>query len=508
VEQPIMVSSTTSTSPLQPPFYARDGATYYDDEEEDYVVVNDPTKEGGIRQWCDKYCCCCCCFYCKNGKVVLSGVALAIIYWVVLYVFAHAYSPGYQRFTLTVGETFKVQPPMNLWSRKSISIQAFPVPSERNSSAAPAGLEVYEFLPVLDYGVAAPCPPLTLGDDPSLGVSSNSPILTLHESEERIQLGAIESGNKQYEFEYFHLNEGSILQVHAELVAPPSSHHKSIQMGGGGLGATNIYILQGFHDLHELETNPRALMHDFRGKSIEKRFLAFSGALDLEYVVTDSDYYIIIYDNAAPGRATNLQVSVTVRMATHYLSEVSRPICSAKNTMFPHGCAWTFTNDQDRQRVASTCIIAKAVSPRLNQEIQNQLAATIYRDVDDVADTANEGSGSVGVTNSAGNQQPRLVVPMEESQSVIVEVHAPLGSTRFVVLALAPIIILATIWFLENGQRCIQHVRRHGCAAALCPCCPRGEQQNTMSLGKEQMLPLVDERTPLNNTGGPSRPKR
>ncbi|KAL3911873.1 MAG: hypothetical protein SGILL_007112, partial [Bacillariaceae sp.] len=108
--------------------------------------------------------------------MVLTGLALAVIYWILLWVFAHAYSPGYQRFTLTVGETFQVQPPLNLWSRKSLSIQAFSSASNKNSTA---GLEVYEFLPVLDYGVKASCPPLTLGDDPSLGSTIHSPILTL-----------------------------------------------------------------------------------------------------------------------------------------------------------------------------------------------------------------------------------------------------------------------------------------------------------------------------------------
>jgi hypothetical protein len=252
------------------------------------------------------------------------------------------------------------------------------------------------------------------------------------------------------------------------------------------LGATNIYILQGYQTLRELETKRNNIdvtrMENFRGRSIEKRYMANAGSAELDYTVPASDYYIVVYDNAAPGRSTNVQVSITVQVATHYLSDLARPICSAQDTVAPHGCAWIFTNDQDRQRVASTCIIAKAVSPQLTQQVQQQSDTS---SVDQSTAVATDTDGTDANTNSA---LPKFDMSVNESQTVIVQVHAPLGSTRLWVLALVPIAVLIMLWFLENGQRCIQHVRRNGWQL-------RPPQQQ----GSERMRPVANETTPLNN---------
>lgn len=522
------------------------GPSYYDDDDDDdkgttgsnnyssnananttntnnpaTTVFNDNEEQQRHRSSCfdDKYlcclggsssssCCCCCCLPKQRNKTNKSMVGLSttttgglivslLIYWSILYVLAASYNPGDRRFTLTVGDTWRVQPPHNLWSRTSLSIQAI------HDTSTAAQLEVYEFLPVLDYSQPARCPPLTLGNtDENAGGSmmmnanSNSPMVTLHESATTIRLGM-----NEYQYEDFHLNQGSVLSISAQLVEEEenknnqnhnattatmdNSHKNDVQQQqhrhdgmNGGLGATNIYILQGYHALQELETRPNNIdvtgIENFRGRSIEKRYMSYAGsAAELQYTIPTSDYYIVVYENAAPRSTTNVKVTLTVHMATHYLSDVARPICSTNNTSArqKNGCAWIFNNDQDRQRVASTCIIAKAISPQLTRQIQNQTT----------------------IANGEAAGSPNFDVSVEASQTVIVQVHAPLGSTRLVLLAVAPLLVVLIVWFLENGQRCLQHVRRKACFFRR-----RRQGHPNYRMGKDNMMPPTDERSPLN----------
>jgi hypothetical protein len=270
----------------------------------------------------------------------------------------------------------------------------------------------------------------------------------------------------QYRYDTFHLNEGSVVHVRAEILHPPKH-------SDDGPGATNIYILQGYHTLQELEAKRQnsdvAGLEDFRGRSVWKRYVGYSEVTELEYAVPASDYYTVVYDNAAPGHTTtHLEVTVTVQMATHYLPQYARPICSARDTTVPNGCAWVFTNDQDRQRVASTCIVVKAVSPPQQDPSDNTMATTstqdeaaataedVTTDDDDNDNPSTTKQDSSGIASDAS--RPTVVdVDIDDSQTVIVQVDAPIGSARLVLLALLPIMVGAVLWFLENGQKCIHH---------------------------------------------------
>jgi hypothetical protein len=413
----------------------------------------------------------------------------SIVYWVVLYILAVAwYNPGDHRFTLTVGETWQVIPPVrNLWARTSLQIQSFPfqggASNNGNGSSSSStttttdtpttGLQVYEFLPVLDYKQHAACPPLTLGDDAtSSGAASTTPVLTLHESSKTIHLDVYE-----YAYDYFHLNQGSIIQLSARVLPdkkqPPTNDVAS--------GATNLYILKGYHTLEALETKKSnqdvSGLQDFRGKSILKRFLGHGGSTVIEYTVPTSDYYIFVYDNAAPGRSTELDVSLSVKMAAHYLPDPTlRPICRVEDTAKRHGCAWIFTNDQDRQRVASTCIIVKAVSPKLDEKLQQWNATTMSEEAN-------------AAVTPGGAVPPTVDLELDDSQVVIVQVDAPVGSTKFILLASLPIILLVSIWFLENGQKCILLCRRRR----------RNNIMNDNNSNHSKLAQAADETTPLTN---------
>jgi hypothetical protein len=444
-------------------------------------------------------------FLCRNWKIGWMGLVTLIIYWLILYLAAASFNPGDRQFVLTVGDTWRVHPPHNLWSRTSLSIQAFPVVTKENiggddgdASSLVAGLEVYEFLPILDYATPAQCPPLTLGDDdPSLTANAKSPILMLHEVENTIHLGM-----DQYQYEYFHLNKGSILKISAKLLPPPpppqtnNNMKKNLQSeyftaDTQRLGATNI--LQGYHTLQDLVAKSSNIdvtgLQNFRAKSVKKRYIANDLTAELDYIIPTSDYYVVVYDNAAPGRSTILQVSLTVQMATHYLSNVARPICSAKDTLVSKGCSWDFTNDQDRERVASTCIIAKAVSSQLTQELQSQVANHTGQGDET---TPHDDSDNDSDSNSKNHVLPKIDLSVQEIQSVIVQVHAPYGSPRLILLSLAPIAVLLSLWFLENGQRCIQHVRQNGRSIG---------QQSSLPISNKRMLSTADnERTPLHQS--------
>jgi hypothetical protein len=499
-EETTTAMMSSSSTDVGDSYYADDDIINNDDDNDNDRTKHSKELEEDKEDGDDDDCCSCCCSsrYCKNPKMSFVSVVATVLYWMVLYVMATSYNPGNHRFTLTVGETWQILPPINLWSRTSLQIQSFPMMVDNNNTATAAAtatttsVEVYEFLPVLGYKTHAPCPALTLGDD-TPGVV---PIVTLHESNQTFHLTM-----GSYEYDYFHLNEGSIVHVEATITHPSKQHD--------GPGATNIYILQGYHTLEALETKGEnsdvAGLEDFRGKSVWKRFVGYSGSTDLEFTVPASDYYIIVYDNAAPGRTTtHLQVSVTVQMAAHFLPQDSRPICSAKDSAVPRGCAWYFSNDQDRQRVGSTCIIVKAVSPQLNKQLNNQLdtaneidnnfnnnnnnaAAAAATENAPSEDQTTDDAITVGTSNTGDGSSPKVDLEVDDSQVVIVQIDAPVGSAKLIFLALLPIIIVTGLWFLENGQKCIQLQKQKG------RCCFRKRRRQTVSSS-------VDERTPLNGS--------
>jgi hypothetical protein len=339
---------------------------------------------------------------CNWTYTALAGSA--IVYWAILFLVAASYKPGDHRFTLNVGETWKIEQPKNLWSRTSLSVQSF---------GTNPGLEVYEILPVLDGpGVKAACPPL------------EGPMLMLREPEISMKLRY-----EEYQYDYFHLNAGSIITIDAVLK--------------GKKGSTNIYILKGYDALASLEHGGGANtdFQNFRGTSILKRFLGNAEGqtephTHVEFTVPTSDFYIVVYDNASSG-PTKLDVTVTVRLATHYL-ESQRPICTANETI--HGCTWDIMNSADVQRIRSTCILVKAVSHKetrqeaMQKEEQSQLP----------------GNGPPPPGQSESEQN--IALELDDGQVVLVQVDAQLGSKSFILLACLPFLVLICLICSEENR--------------------------------------------------------
>jgi hypothetical protein len=243
---------------------------------------------------------------------------------------------GETQMTLNVGETWQVPTPSSsLYSSFEIK-----------SITQDPGLEVYEFPPVMSNDVAV-CP------------STTGPVLVLQESQTIILEG------NEYQYDYFHLNAGSVVTVEASQQT----------------GAINIYLLKGIASLKALETNDGvSSSQNFRGRSILKRFSGNRGSTILTYEIQHADFYIVIYDNAATTTTQTTKL-VTVTVATHSLKN-KKPVCSAADTI--NGCKWAWDNNaSDRKRIASSCIIVKAVSSSMETTTTDDGQTTVLIQSDD-----------------------------------------------------------------------------------------------------------------------------
>eukprot|EP00529_Nitzschia_sp_RCC80_P022033 CAMPEP_0113516166 /NCGR_PEP_ID=MMETSP0014_2-20120614/41385_1 /TAXON_ID=2857 /ORGANISM="Nitzschia sp." /LENGTH=497 /DNA_ID=CAMNT_0000412887 /DNA_START=109 /DNA_END=1599 /DNA_ORIENTATION=+ /assembly_acc=CAM_ASM_000159 len=386
----------------------------------------------------------------------LTFSGLSVVYWVVLFIVAASYNPGDHKFTLNVGETWKIEPPSNLWSRRSLNIKSF------NTNP---GLEVYEVLPVLDGpNVEAVCPPL------------QGPSLMLREPKKSLKLNY-----QQYEYDFFHLNEGSIITVDATIEENHDSGNGTTSNHHGTGGAVNIYILQGYDALTSLVSGGGTTnvgFQNFRGASIFKQYFGNAPGqteprTHVEYPVMASDFFVVVYDNAAPG-VTRLDVMVSVRLATHYL-ESKLPICSANVTA--NGCSWAMMNSADRQRIKSTCLLVKAVSHKeYQQEIQQK---------QELAQLPGSSSGSGSQSGGAGGGSD---LELDDTHVVLVEVDARLGSDVLILLACVPLAVVIVLLTMEENclTRCIFYV---------CGCCRGGRTNNDdttegLAFRKEETIPL------------------
>jgi hypothetical protein len=261
----------------------------------------------------------------------------SLIFWAILWSFASAF-PTPQQFQLRVGETWEVTLPP-LWSRHSFEI---------HTPMIDPGIQVYEFSPVLQ-GEAAKCPPPT--PDVANKLQSTTSVIL--------------QGN-EYKFDYYHLNAGS--KIVLDLFQ--------------GKGSTNIYLLQGYSALNSLQQDSAAKVssyQDFRGKSIVKRFSGPGGETTFTYDVTEPDFYILVYDNAASlPIPSKFMVQLTIERTTHVMPD-AKCVCSAKDTQ-DGGCLWTITSDRDRWRVQGSCIIIKAVSSLSTRQVN---ASKIVHDDND-----------------------------------------------------------------------------------------------------------------------------
>lgn len=477
-----------------------DGSYYHDDNVEDGAVRTPQRQDddgdkpngrakgtsscwlcGSSYSWCFWCCCCCCCpndpassshrhRHCKPWRV-LSWLVVTAAYWAVLWIVASSYSPGNHQFTLNVGETWQVVPPPNLWSRTSLRIHS------TSAATADPGLEVYQFMPVLDYSSQkqgqVSCPPLQGG-----------PVLTLHEPMKHVIMDM-----EGYQYDYFHLNQGSVLSVDARLQSLTS-------------GTINLYLLQGYHALASLEEHDS--VQDFRGESILKRFLGQGGSTVMEYTVPSSDYYIVVYDNAAAG-VTKLDVAITVQMATHSLPDSEPPICTAHDAMTVSaadgggGCRWPLSSNDDRQRIAGMCLIVKAVSAKLEKAEERQHQSGPIP-------PSPPGEGPPG----GDSGPPKLPLDFDDVQVVVVQVDAPLGSPMLLLLTVLPLVVMLGAWLMNHGTtRCCQKDNNNVDAAMSRR--SMGTTASTAADVLDHRLVVLgaaaaedDERTPLTTTGWPA----
>lgn len=346
--------------------------SYYDDDGD--VPRQDCQK-------CDK---CCACVSAICGRVSVPGTHGALwavgslIFWAILWSFASAF-PTERQFQLKVGETWEVTLPP-LWSRRSFSIQ---------TTTTDPGLQVFEFAPVLQ-GEDAKCPLPT--PDPSKKLQATTSVIL--------------QGN-QYQYDFYHLNAGS--KISLDLFQ--------------GKGATNIYLLRGYSALKSLQKdslNAASSYQDFRAKSILKRYSGPGGETTFTYEVTEPDFYILVYDNAASlPIPSKLMVQLTIQLATHIMPE-AKCICDAKATQ-DGGCIWRLTSERDRRRVQSSCIIVKAVS---------SIATSTF---------------NASSTSSEDIVQVRL--------------NAKVGSALLTVLAIIPFLIGLLLICREHGSYCFRPQR-------------------------------------------------
>ena len=302
----------------------------------------------------------------------------SFIFWAILWGFASSF-PTEQLFLLHVGETWEVPLPQ-LWSRSSFAIYA---------ATSDPGVEVYEYSPVFE-GENAKCP----GPTPDAGKTLQ-------------YTNAVVLQGDNYQFDYFHLNEGSKLSLDV------------LQRKG----SANIYLLQGYKALESLKEDKRhdtTSFQDFRAKSIVKRFSGQGGETTFDYQVPESGFYILVYDNAAPFAVkSKLVVQINIEMTTHFLP-LSKRVCDAQDTA-DGGCVWKMTSGMDRERVERSCIIVKAV-------------------LADVEAAASD-------------------VPVDDSQIVAVRLQAEIGSVSLICMASIPFLIGILLLCHEYRLACIRRKR-------------------------------------------------
>ena len=306
---------------------------------------------------------------CRCGHRSRCGIkytlfwACSIALWVALAVCAINSGVGGRVFTMHVGETWQIhQPP--LWSRSGFGIHA--VVDDR------AGIEVYSFPPVLRNDIGM-CP------------YTSGPRYSIKESKV-IEL----SKGGDYEYDYYHLNQGSLISLNAQTQQ----------------GQANIYLLKGVHSLKTLQTSIGG-KHDFRRESILKHFLGTSHTT-LKYEVPESDFYVLAYQNNI-FTPTKFAVQLDIDVSTHYLQN-HYPICSYNTTKSKVGCFWKLDNDNDRTRVANSCIIAKAVATgKDNENVDGQ-------------------------------------------QSVVVELESKIGSVYVFWIAMSPLVVGLLMWMMDCGK--------------------------------------------------------
>jgi hypothetical protein len=285
------------------------------------------------------------------SKTVSIGAILSALFWAVLWSFATSF-PTETQIQLLPGETWEISKPL-LWSRRSFGL---------NASSTDPGIQVYEFSPTM-LGEHAKCP---LPTSQAVQTYKTTKIVTMVDEE-------------AYQYDYFHLNVGSQLTVDLRQQ----------------MGSVNIYLLQGYGQLKKLQklqqrqantmdSGSGDTSHDFRATSILKRFSGRGGQTTFTYQVHDkADFFVLVYENLTPSllssttllsandgeedkdkgdiaSLTQFTVNLSIDMTT-YLLPAGRMVCDVLAT-YAGKCIWVLRTNDDRRRVAESCVIVKAVS--------------------------------------------------------------------------------------------------------------------------------------------------
>jgi hypothetical protein len=158
------------------------------------------------------------------------------------------------------------------------------------------------------YAIDGACPPLT-GPKVTLSNSMN-----------------IELAQGDYQYDYFYLNKGSSIEV-------TLNQNK---------GATNLLILRGLDNIENKSENdgPDAFIR----KAVLKRYAGAGQTAHLQYVVPESDTFVVVYDNASNSKG-QISISYDVELTTFDLKgKTTIPLswCDSSrctiDTAKNHGC--------------------------------------------------------------------------------------------------------------------------------------------------------------------------
>ena len=214
-----------------------------------------------------------------------------------------------------VGKTRVIPSPQISWAHDTFSL---------HSMSADPGLNVYQIPPQVPKQPAV-CPPLT------------GPLGTLQDTQRVVLNG------DQYQYVYFHLNQGSVISVDVEQF----------------LGSTDIFLLQGpaeMYTLHMDDNEPTVHSSKLKWSANNNSTLHFS------YQVQHSDLYILFYENNAKLKfQSELNLSYRVDLTTHDLSDY-QPSCTATQSSSPDGCMWSLDSSETKDKLTYSCIVVQAVS--------------------------------------------------------------------------------------------------------------------------------------------------
>lgn len=169
------------------------------------------------------------------------------------------------------------------------------------------------------YAINGHCPPLT------------GPLVTLSDTI------PIKLAPDDYQFDYFFLNEGSAI----DLVVTQDS------------GASNVMVLRGTDSLERMDDDEGDDYDSFSKQALLKRFAGAGQQVHVQYTVSYSDVYVLLYDNASSGKG-KATVEYNINATTYNLSGAKPKSC------LPLTCTLLLEEDQ--------CILVQAIQTDSNSK--------------------------------------------------------------------------------------------------------------------------------------------